>query len=47
MSVPFPAPPGFQWVFCARFYHVRAKRYLYAKDYNRRAWCFLARKKKR
>lgn len=43
LDVPFPAPAGFMWVFCSRFWHWRAKRYLYAKDYNRRAWHFLTR----
>jgi hypothetical protein len=43
VSVPFPAPPGWTWVFCTRFYHWRAKRYLYAKNYGKQAWCFLVR----
>jgi len=28
-------------VFCTRYYNVRAKRYLYAKDYGYKAWSFL------
>ena len=32
---PYPAPPGFRWVFTPYFWHWRAKRYLYAKDYGR------------
>jgi hypothetical protein len=35
------------WVFCARFYHYRAKRFLYAKDYGKRAWCFLVRTRRK
>jgi hypothetical protein len=30
-------------VFCTRFYHYRAKRYLYASNYGKQAWCFLVR----
>jgi hypothetical protein len=45
-AVPFPAPKGWKWVFCARFWHSRGKRYLYAKAYGRKAWCFLARVRK-
>jgi hypothetical protein len=45
-AVPFPAPVGWSWVFCTRFWHYRAKRYLYAKDYGRKAWCFLVRMRK-
>jgi hypothetical protein len=43
VSVPFPAPMGWTWVFCTRFYHYRAKRYLYASNYGKQAWCFLVR----
>jgi hypothetical protein len=46
IAVPFPAPAGWTWVFCTRFWHYRAKRYLYAKHYDRKAWCFLVRKRK-
>lgn len=46
LNPPFPAPAGFTWVFCAHFWHARAKKYLYAKDYGRKAWCFLVRLKK-
>lgn len=45
-AVPFPAPRGWIWVFCTRFWHYRAKRFLYAKDYDRKAWCFLVRSRK-
>ena len=45
-TAPFPAPNGFKWVFTPRFWHARAKKYLYAKDYGRKAWCFLARLRK-
>ena len=45
-TAPFTAPPGYQWVFTPRFWHWRAKRYLYAKDYGRQAWCFLAKLRK-
>jgi hypothetical protein len=44
-TAPFPAPAGFRWVFTPYFWHWRAKRFLYARDYNRRAWCFLVRLK--
>ncbi len=39
------APPGFRWVFTPRFWHYRLKRYLFAEDYGRTAWCFLVRVK--
>ena len=42
-KVRYPAPAGFRWVFCAYFWHWRAKRYLYAADYGRTSWCFLVR----
>jgi hypothetical protein len=42
---PFPAPPGYEWVFCTRYYHARAKRYLEASAYGKKAWCFLVRRK--
>lgn len=42
-TVPYPAPAGWQWVFTPRFWHYRAKRYLYAEDYGLKAWCFLRR----
>jgi hypothetical protein len=42
-TTPFPAPAGHRWIFTPRFWHWRAKRYLYAKDYDRRAWAFLVR----
>jgi hypothetical protein len=38
-----PAPKGWRWVFCAKFWHARAKRYLYARDYGRECWAFLVR----
>ena len=37
------APPGWKWVFVARFWHWRAKKYLYAVDYGYVAWAFLVR----
>lgn len=43
---PFPAPAGYRWTFCSYFWHVRAKKYIYAKDHGRRAWCFLVRCRK-
>jgi len=43
ITAPFAAPPGWAWIFCARFWHVGAKRYLYARDYGKRAWCLLVR----
>lgn len=44
---PFPAPAGYRWVFCACRWHPTAKRYLYAKDYGRKAWAFLVRDRNR
>ena len=38
-----PAPPGYRWVFCDKFWHWRAKRYLYAAHYGLEAWAFLVR----
>jgi len=46
MTPPFPAPAGRRWVFTPYFWHARAKRYLYASDYGRKAWCFLAKLRK-
>ena len=36
------APKGWRWIFTTKFWHWRAKRFLYAADYGRVAWCFLA-----
>jgi hypothetical protein len=47
LKVPFPAPAGYSWVFCTHFWHWRAKKYLYASDYGRRAWCFLRRNRRK
>jgi hypothetical protein len=44
---PFPAPEGWRWVFCTKRWHWRAKKYLYAKDYERKAWSILVRIKKK
>ena len=46
-SKPFIAPPGYRWHFCTYFWHWRAKRYLYASDYGRKAWCFLVKLRKK
>lgn len=46
-SAPFPAPAGMRWVFCDRFWHYRAKKYLYAKNYGRKAWAFLVKLRKK
>jgi hypothetical protein len=44
MSKPIkPAPPGWRWVFVTRFWHARAKKYLFAADYGHECWCFLVR----
>lgn len=29
--VPFPAPPGFRWVFCPSFRHWRSGKIVYPK----------------
>lgn len=42
-SVPFAAPPGWVWIFRPRFWHWRAKRFLYAEHYGLKAWCFLVK----
>ncbi len=44
-AVPFPPPPGWKWIFVARFYHWRAKKFLYAKDYNKDAFVLLVKSK--
>ena len=41
------APKGFKWIFVAhRKVRGNSGKILYAKDYGRKAWCFLARTKK-
>ncbi|WP_437292864.1 hypothetical protein [Sorangium sp. So ce426] len=47
MSEPFPARPGFRWVFTPYFRHWRSGKILWAKNYGREAWCFLVRVKTR
>lgn len=37
------APPGYRWIYVTRFYHKRAKKFLYAADYGYQAWTFLVR----
>jgi hypothetical protein len=45
-NAPFNAPDGYRWVFTPFFWNVRAKRYLYASDYGRKARCILVRVRK-
>jgi len=40
---PTRPPAGHRWVFTPYFWHWRAKKYLYAKDYGRKAWRFLVK----
>jgi len=42
-----PAPRGYRWVFVPRFWHWRAKRYIEASDYGKKAFAFLVRDKRR
>jgi len=43
MAVRRKAPPGWKWIFVKRYWHYRAKRYLYAENYGYEAWAFLVR----
>jgi hypothetical protein len=43
---PYPAPPGYQWIYCAQYKHARSKKLMVAKEYGYSAWCFLVRKKR-
>lgn len=40
---PFPAPPGFAWVFCASFKHYRTGKQVFPK--NGKCFAFLVRRK--
>ncbi|PPU38486.1 hypothetical protein XaplCFBP3123_18715 [Xanthomonas arboricola pv. populi] len=40
---PFPAPPGFVWVFCASFRHYRTGKQVFRK--NGKCFAFLVRRK--
>lgn len=40
---PFPAPPGFAWVFCASFRHYRTGKQVFRK--NGKCFAFLVRRK--
>ena len=41
MAGPFPAPPGYRWVFCMSFVHYITKEHVHRKD--RKPFCFLVR----
>jgi hypothetical protein len=41
MKGPFPAPPGFKWVFCMYFTHYLSKQRVYRQD--GKPFCFLVR----
>lgn len=43
MAPPFPAPPGFAWVFCASFKHYRTGKQVFPK--NGKCFAFLVRRK--
>ena len=43
MAPPFPAPPGFAWVFCASFKHYRTGKQVFRK--NGKCFAFLVRRK--
>lgn len=40
---PFPAPPGFMWIFVPKFWHWRARRYIHASEKGKQAFCLLVR----
>ena len=44
---PFPAPVGFAWIFCAHYRHAKTGKLMVAKEYGRKAWCFLVRQRSR
>ena len=39
----YPAPPGFEWVYCASYWHKGANKRMVAAAYGYKAWCFLVR----
>jgi hypothetical protein len=43
MNAPFPAPPGYKWVFTPYFVHYRTGKKVYPK--KAKAFRFLVRKK--
>ncbi|MEM7755667.1 MAG: hypothetical protein AAF297_08535 [Planctomycetota bacterium] len=43
-SVPFPAPPGYRWIFCRYFRHWRSGKKVYPK--KSRYFRFLVRVKR-
>lgn len=44
-AVAAPAGNTGPFVYCTRYWHYRAKKWMYAADYGYRAWRFLGRKK--
>jgi hypothetical protein len=42
---PFPAPPGYAWIFCKSFRHYRTGKPVYRK--NGGSFCFLVRRRGR
>lgn len=42
---PFPAPQGFAWIFCASYRHAKTGKLMVAKEYGRKAWFFLVRRR--
>lgn len=38
---PFPAPPGFHWIFVAHYVHAKTKKLMVATEYGRKALVFL------
>ena len=40
---PFPAPEGYQWIFCTEYRHAKSGKIVKASEYGRKAWCFLVR----
>ena len=46
-SVPYPAPAGYQWVFCTHYRNAKTGKIMRAAEYGRKAWLFLVRSKKK
>lgn len=47
MPFPFPAPPGFTWIFVKFFRHWKTGKIIRAEDHGREAFCILVRERRK
>ncbi len=40
---PYPAPPGYEWIFVPVYRHKWSKKLMVASAYGYKSWCFLVK----